>query len=119
MRATATIIISLKDCIHLSISLIIPGVYARYELNVYSTYKHEGCMQVKVKKWGNSLGLRIPKNVAEELRLGEDQVVELTTCNGRLVVASRPTLQELVDRITPEKMNRAKDFDHPVGNEAW
>jgi len=35
-------------------------------------------MRTKIRKWGNSLGLRIPKALAEEISVGEGSAVEIT-----------------------------------------
>lgn len=59
----------------------------------------------QVVKWGNSLAVRIPKNIAQEARLREGDAL-LIDVNGEQVSLRRvdniPTLQQLVARITPE-----------------
>lgn len=32
----------------------------------------------KTRKWGNSIGVRIPANIVDELHLKEDQEIEIT-----------------------------------------
>ncbi|WP_322046171.1 AbrB/MazE/SpoVT family DNA-binding domain-containing protein [Paraburkholderia sp. J67] len=39
-----------------------------------------------IKRWGNSLAIRIPSSVAEELHLREDQEVSVEAVNGILEV---------------------------------
>ena len=41
---------------------------------------------MRVRKWGNSLALRIPTSFAAEARLAEDTPVELSLVDGRLVI---------------------------------
>lgn len=80
-------------------------------------------MHARIQKWGNSLGLRIPKPFAEEVGLRERGEVELTLVKGTLVV--RPlrkpafTLESLLAGIT--KKNRHDEVlpGPPVGQEAW
>ena len=43
-------------------------------------------MQTRVQKWGNSLGLRIPRGLAEEVGLGAGSEVSLSAKDGELVV---------------------------------
>ena len=43
-------------------------------------------MQTRVQKWGNSLGVRIPRGLAEEVGLGAGTEVSLSTKDGELVV---------------------------------
>jgi len=38
-------------------------------------------MRVRIKKWGNSLALRIPKPFAEETAVTEGAVVDLSICS--------------------------------------
>jgi antitoxin MazE len=45
-------------------------------------------MRVTIRKWGNSLALRIPKSVAAEAFLADESVVDLKVVNGRIVVSS-------------------------------
>ncbi len=80
-------------------------------------------MRAEVKKWGNSLALRIPKALAEEVGLESGSRVELIAENGRLHVISvkrpRYTLEELVAQITPENRHGEWDTGPPVGKEVW
>jgi antitoxin ChpS len=63
-------------------------------------------MQVELKKWGNRLGLRVPKDIAERLRLTEGSRVELDTdAAGRIIVTPlrrRYSLDELLAQCDPE-----------------
>ena len=43
-------------------------------------------MDVQVKKWGNSIGLRIPYQIAEQLGIEEDSIVELTATEAGLSI---------------------------------
>lgn len=80
-------------------------------------------MRTKVVKWGNSLGLRIPKSFAQEVRVVEGTMVELSTEDGRLVirVAAQPefSLDELLASITAANLHSEIDSGGPVGGEAW
>ena len=76
----------------------------------------------QLSKWGNSLGLRLPKSVAREARLDEGDTVQVSVDNGAIVIRpSRPrySLDELVRRITPKNRHGASDWGGPLGNEAW
>jgi antitoxin MazE len=47
-------------------------------------------MQTKIQKWGNSLGLRIPRSFAAEAQVEEGATVDLSVEDGRLLV--RPSV---------------------------
>lgn len=79
-------------------------------------------MRARVTKWGNSLGVRIPKAVAKEVGLDEGASVEVKVSGRKLVLTpTRPeySLDELVARITPGNRHGETDWGSPVGNESW
>lgn len=80
-------------------------------------------MKTKVVKWGNSLGLRIPKAFAEEVKVTEGSVVELSLEDGRLVMrlVTQPeySLEELLGGITDTNLHSEVDSGDPVGGEEW
>jgi antitoxin MazE len=61
--------------------------------------------QAQIVKWGNSLAVRIPKAVADEVGVQEGDPITVHAGRGhiRLQTVERvPTLKELVARITPQ-----------------
>jgi len=80
-------------------------------------------MQTRVQKWGNSLGLRIPRGLADELGLGAGTEVSLTAKDGELVLRpslpSRLRLADLLAGITPENIHASVDTGDAVGSEAF
>lgn len=80
-------------------------------------------MRTKVVKWGNSLGLRIPKTFAEEVHVAEGSLVELTVVDGRLVIQTTNqnnyTLESMLANINDENLHSEIDAGEPVGLEQW
>lgn len=79
-------------------------------------------MTTKVQKWGNSLAVRIPKEVAEQLTIeqGSDIEMKVTDNEIKLIPKKRkPTLEELMAQITPENQHDEVDWGKPEGNEVW
>jgi antitoxin MazE len=79
-------------------------------------------MRSQVKKWGNSLALRIPKSFAIEAGLQEDAVVDLVLVEGKLVVTPRPepiSLEKLLAGITTDNLHGEQDLGGPIGREVW
>ncbi len=76
--------------------------------------------QLKITKWGNSLGLRVPRDVAARAGLTEGARVDIEGYeDGRIVITRsrrRFTLEELLAGMTPEKEHPLED-DGPVGRE--
>ena len=78
--------------------------------------------QARLVRWGNSLAVRIPKNVADEARLAEGDTLVLkveSPGNVAIKAVEKPSLEELVERITPENVHKEISWGKPVGNEAW
>ncbi len=64
---------------------------------------------VELRKWGNSIGLRIPVQIMDNLNLVENTKVNLTVEGNRLIIEKDnplPSLDEIIDSI-PE------NFDYP------
>lgn len=79
-------------------------------------------MTTQVARWGNSLGLRLPKSVAEAARIEEGDAVEIVVDKGAILIRpARPTyaLRDLVAKVTPDNRHDASDWGPPVGRESW
>lgn len=80
-------------------------------------------MKTRVQKWGNSLALRIPKSFAAEVGLQKEAPVELSLADGKLIISPmskpKPTLKQLLAKVTQENLHREVDTGPAVGNEAW
>ncbi len=65
-------------------------------------------MKVELRKWGNSLGLRIPAKIAQSIGLDENSTVELIQSGESLIIKKKEViaLDELLASI-PD------DFDYP------
>ena len=80
-------------------------------------------METRIRKWGNSLGLRIPKSIAEQTGVKEGSAVELNVEDERLVVTPVKVeayrLADLLERVTDENLHGEIDTGDPVGREVW
>jgi antitoxin MazE len=80
-------------------------------------------MVTRVQKWGNSLALRIPKPLADEVGLREDSPVELRLRDNTLVIMPvvKPAfaLTQLLAQVTKDNLHREVDTGPAVGGEAW
>jgi antitoxin MazE len=80
-------------------------------------------MVTKIQKWGNSLGLRIPKSFAKEAAIEEGSSVDLSLEGDRLVIkplrAARFKLTELLSQITEDNRHEEILTGDVVGRETW
>ena len=77
-------------------------------------------MQVQVTKWGNSLGLRLPRALAQQTGIAEGQKVNIIADGRRLVVEAVQqvlTIDDMMVNVTPESMREAFDWGEDVGRE--
>lgn len=77
-------------------------------------------MQVRIARWGNSLGLRIPKDLAARAGLLPGSRVEVEAEGDRIVISrARPryVLADLLKGMTPEAMRDAFDWGPDKGRE--
>jgi antitoxin MazE len=76
----------------------------------------------QIAKWGNSLGVRIPQNVAEQVGWSEGTQVVLEVSQGQLIIKAKRkkySLSQLLEQITPENLHPETDTGESVGNEIY
>ena len=80
-------------------------------------------MEARLQKWGNSLGIRIPKTLLNSLNLKEDDILDLDIEENKIII-----MKQEHGRIDLAKRfkdyygeNLAKDFswDEKRGKEIW
>ena len=81
-------------------------------------------MQTVVKKWGNSLALRLPQNMAADLQIIDGTTVSIAVEDHSLVVRPARKRYKLADLLEQHakngKMRQAEtDWGKPVGEEEW
>lgn len=79
-------------------------------------------MRTSIAKWGNSLAVRIPRQVIERANLREGEAVEVTAKGGALVVAAvrpRYRLSDLLAKETAKTRHAEIDWGKPRGKEVW
>jgi antitoxin MazE len=80
-------------------------------------------MKSRVKKWGNSLAFRIPKSFATEVGLQKETDIEISLIDGKLVITPvakpKPTLKQLLAKVTKDNLHHEVNTGYAVGNEIW
>lgn len=77
-------------------------------------------MEVVIKKWGNSLGVRIPKMIANDLNLKDGAAVDIKDLNGQIIISPKQyTLQDMLKLIDASNIHNEIDTGNSVGNESW
>jgi len=78
-------------------------------------------MEAVVKKWGNSLGIRIPNLIARELSLKEGSYVDINDRGKEIVIKpiKKNRLSEMVSKINEQNLHAEIETTGPVGKEIW
>ena len=80
-------------------------------------------MQTRIQKWGNSLGLRIPKSFAAEAQVEAGSTVDISVDDGQLIVTPvrrrKYVLRDLLRAVNSNNLHHEVDTGEAVGREAW
>lgn len=82
-------------------------------------------MRIRVKKWGNSLAVRIPRAFARETAVEEGSELEMKLEEGCLVLTpvlgenGEYELESLLEGVTPENLHAEVHSGEPRGREVW
>ncbi|MFY9589151.1 AbrB/MazE/SpoVT family DNA-binding domain-containing protein [Rickettsia endosymbiont of Halotydeus destructor] len=78
-------------------------------------------MQTQIQKWGNSLGIRIPKYLTGKLHLKQGTFVNLKITGNHLIISAEISeLDTLLNNITDSNRHHAVLNDDDIkGNELW
>jgi len=77
-------------------------------------------MKVRIARWGNSLGIRIPRDIAGRVGLTEGSQVDVEAKGDRVVISpTRPhyRLDDLLTGMTAKEMRKAFDWGPDKGRE--
>ena len=80
-------------------------------------------MQAQIKPWGNSQGIRIPKEILSESGIVVGDDVNIKVSNGRIVIEKsfrHKTLEERAAEFNGNLLLDGEfDFGEAVGREVW
>jgi antitoxin MazE len=79
-------------------------------------------MKTTIQKWGNSLAIRIPKNITKETKVSEGSNINIITENGKIILnptTKEYSLKELLMKITNENIHLEVSSGNYVGGEIW
>jgi antitoxin MazE len=76
----------------------------------------------KISIWGNSLGIRLPQTIIQQMGLKQGDLVAIFTEGNKIILSPgkpRYTLDQLLQDVTPDKQHDEVDWRQPVGEESW
>ena len=80
-------------------------------------------MQVQVKPWGNSQGIRISRELLQEANVGINDILDVKVSNGKITLVKSFRHKSLEERAAEfgGKLNLDGEYDwgKPMGREVW
>lgn len=87
-------------------------------------------MHTTLQRWGNSQGVRIPKDIVKSLgmRIGSELTIELSSDHSQITirpakdvrpVRGRHRIENLVASSSPDAFEGEHEWGEPRGKEAW
>lgn len=76
---------------------------------------------VRLTQWGNSIGVRLPKDMVNVLGLEAGGVLDVSLEGNRIIFSPRRkySLNDLVSKITDENRPGETDWGADAGKENW
>lgn len=80
-------------------------------------------MELRLQKWGNSIGIRIPSSILKSLNLKVSDTIELNQVDDKLVISKskqkKISLDERFKKYSGENLSKEFVWDDSRGNEIW
>ncbi len=82
----------------------------------------QSSIDVQIGKWGNSLGIRLPKHILDSLKLLEKDKLRCDMEDGKLILVpvrkKKYTLKALLSQVEEEPVEEIS-WGKPEGGEVW
>ncbi|MGE4271255.1 MAG: AbrB/MazE/SpoVT family DNA-binding domain-containing protein [Desulfitobacterium sp.] len=77
-------------------------------------------MKAMARKWGNSIGIRIPASIANSAKITDGTPIDVELDGEEIIVTKRKyDLKELLEQIPDDYESEEIDWGEPVGGEKW
>ncbi len=80
-------------------------------------------MQTQIKTWGNSQGIRIPKEILQNAGISLNEVLNIS-CSDGMIILTKPFKHKTLEERAAEykghlNLDGEYDWGIPVGREVW
>jgi len=76
-----------------------------------------------VSKWGNSLGLRLPKEISSSMNITNGSKVNISLKKSKIEISliepENLNLDSMLSEINPNNIHNETTTGLPIGNETW
>ena len=81
---------------------------------MYNSY-----MRIRLTKWGNSLGIRLPKIFAMDMGMHPGDDVRIEVRGQSLILSKEESLEHMLMSITPQSLHEETETGNILGKEIW
>ncbi len=80
-------------------------------------------MEIRLQKWGNSQGIRIPKSILDSLKIKTNDYLNIEKVDDKIVITIPKNnivdLEKLFREYNGDNLAKDFEWDKPVGREIW
>lgn len=80
-------------------------------------------MEVRLQKWGNSLGIRIPSNILKSLNIKANDLLSIKEEEQKIVISvcknKKISLEERFKEYNGQNLSKEFSWDEAKGRELW
>ena len=80
-------------------------------------------MEIRLQKWGNSDGIRIPSSILKELKIKTNDMLKIEKVDNKIVISkpkkAKISLEERFKKYNGENLAKDFEWDGPRGREIW
>ncbi len=80
-------------------------------------------MEVRIQKWGNSFGIRIPSNILKSLDIKDNDLLTIEESDEKIVISkskkNKISLAERFNNYKGEDLTKEFSWDENRGREIW
>lgn len=80
---------------------------------------YNSCMRIRLTKWGNSLGIRLPKIFAMQMGMKSGDEIMVDIRDQSLILSKTETLDQLLSHVSASSTHEETDTGDIRGREAW
>lgn len=76
-------------------------------------------MQTAIKKWGNSLAIRIPSSISKTLNLKEESIIDINLKDNQIILEKKLDLISLCQNIDESNLNIDSQWEDSAMGKEW
>ncbi len=80
-------------------------------------------MEVRIQKWGNSDGIRIPSSILKSLNIKTNDILDIEQKDNKIVISipkkKKISLEERFKNYHGDNLSKEFSWDERVGKEIW